>query len=286
MTKSPESGPTESDSTGTDPLGPSSGDSAAARRERVIDLSVEVVGTPQEVWAAIATGPGISSWYVPTTVEEQAGGAMTNRFGDGPEMLIPGRVAAWEPPERVVFDGGEGVPGLAFEWLVEARDQGTCVVRLVNSGFVEGTPWDDQYDGMSEGWGLFLANLQLHLAHFAGRSATAMLPMGLWPMSVERAWATLTAGLGLPAAPAVGEVIVVQAAGAPSFSGRVAEHGPGRLIVLVERPAPGTAILACEGAGEQCGVSIWQYLYGDDAAVLAERDTPRWNAWLQAHAVE
>ena len=257
-----------------------------APRERVIDVSVEVVGTPEQVWAAIATGPGISSWFVPTTVEEQADGAITNRFGEGPEMLVPGRVAAWEPPARVVFDGGEGVPGLAFEWLVEARDQGTCVVRLVNSGFVEGTPWDDQYDGMSEGWGLFLANLRLHLAHFAGRSANSMLPMALWPMPVEKAWATLTDELGLPAAPAVGDQITVHGTDAPAFVGRVAEHGPGRLILLLDAPAPGTAILACEGAGEQCGVSIWQYLYGDDSAALVERDTPRWNAWLQAHAVE
>lgn len=276
-----EPGPAESDPEDLPGAEPS-----PVPHERVIDLSVEVVGTPEEVWTAIATGPGISSWYVPTTVEEQTGGAMTNRFGEGPEMLIPGRVAAWEPPGRVVFDGGEGVPGLAFEWLVEARGQGTCVVRLVNSGFVEGTPWDDQYDGMSEGWGLFLANLQLHLAHFAGRAATPMLPMALWPKSVERAWATLIEGLGLPAAPAVGETIVVNAADAPAFSGRVAEHGPGRLILLLEAPAPGTAILACEGAGEQCGVSIWQYLYGDDAAMLVERDGPRWSAWLQAHAVE
>jgi uncharacterized protein YndB with AHSA1/START domain len=51
-------------------------------RERVIDLSVEVVGTPEEVWRAIATGGGISSWYVPTTVEERENGALTNRFGE------------------------------------------------------------------------------------------------------------------------------------------------------------------------------------------------------------
>jgi uncharacterized protein YndB with AHSA1/START domain len=255
-------------------------------RERVIDLSIEVVGTPEEVWAAIATGPGISSWYVPTTVEERAGGDLTNRFGDGPEMLIGGRVAAWEPPHRVVFDGGEGVPGLAFEWLVEARGEGACVVRLVNSGFIEGTPWGDQYDGMSEGWGLFLANLQLHLAQFAGRHATSMLPMALWPMSVERAWRTLTDELGLPRSSAAGELVAVSAEDAPPLGGVVAESGPSRLIVLLDSPARGTAILACEGAGEQCGVSVWQYLYGDDAPRIAERDAPRWSAWLAAHSGE
>lgn len=253
-------------------------------RERVIDVSVEVPGTPEEVWQAIATGPGITSWYVPTTVEEHEGGATTSRFGEGPEMLIPGVVASWEPPHRVVFTGPESAPGLAFEWLVEAREGGTCVVRLVNSGFVEGTPWDDQYDGMVEGWQLFLLNLQLHLAHFAGRSATAMLPTAAWPLGPSDAWARLVEALDLPAAPAEGDRIEVAGVDAPPLAGTVARFRPGCLALIVDSPAPGTAFLAAEGMGEGCGVSIWQYLYGDGAAELAARDEPRWNAWLQQHA--
>lgn len=31
----------------------------------------EVPGTPEELWQAIATGPGISSWFVPTKFEER-----------------------------------------------------------------------------------------------------------------------------------------------------------------------------------------------------------------------
>lgn len=74
--------------------------------QRSIELDIEVPGTPEEVWRAIATGPGISSWYVPHVVEEREGGAATASFGDGPEMQVPGRVVAWEPPRRIVFDGG------------------------------------------------------------------------------------------------------------------------------------------------------------------------------------
>jgi uncharacterized protein YndB with AHSA1/START domain len=62
---------------------------------RFIELEVEVRGTPEEVWRAIATGPGISSWYVPHKVEEREGGAAAASFGSGPEMQIQGRVAAW-----------------------------------------------------------------------------------------------------------------------------------------------------------------------------------------------
>ena len=36
---------------------------------RSISLQVEVPGTPQQVWEAIATGPGISAWFVPSQVD-------------------------------------------------------------------------------------------------------------------------------------------------------------------------------------------------------------------------
>jgi uncharacterized protein YndB with AHSA1/START domain len=247
--------------------------------ERVIDLSVEVVGTPEEVWTAIATGPGISSWYVPSTIEEHEGGTTTSRFGEGPEMVIPGRVAAWEPPHRVLFVGA-AEPSLAFEWLVEARGQGSCVVRLVNSGFYDGSPWEDQYDGLAEGWPLFLHNLKLHLEHFAGQRATAMLPMAMWRGDQDRHWARLTGALGIPANPQVGDRVRSTAAQAPEFAGVVALAGPSRAWFILDSPAPGTGFLACEGDG----ISIWQYLYGDDAAAIVQRDAPRWNKWLADHA--
>lgn len=221
---------------------------------RAIDLSVEVVGTPEQVWEAIATGPGISAWFVPTTVEEQLDGATTSRFGEGPEMLIPGRVAAWDPPNRLLFTGADADAGLAFEWLVQARGDGTCIVRLVNSGFGEGEEWDAQYDGMAEGWKLFLHNLQLHLAHFAGRPAVSMLPMAMWPGPRAGAWATLTDALGVPPAPAPGDRVVASGGDAPPLAGTVVQADSWRLSLLLEEPAEGTAFLACEGEGEQIGV--------------------------------
>jgi uncharacterized protein YndB with AHSA1/START domain len=250
---------------------------------RSIELEVEVVGTPEEVWQAIATGPGISSWYVPHTVEEREGGAAVASFGPGPEMQIPGRVAAWEPPRRVVFDGGEGTEGLAFEWLVEARDGGTCVVRLVNTGFGSGEDWDAQYDGMSEGWQLFLLNLKLHLAHFNGKTATALLPGAVWAGPRERAWAVLLDQLGIARAPAVGDRIQISADDTATLAGTVADVASWRLALLVDQPAPGTAILAVEGTGDQVNVSIWSYLYGADGAAAAKRDESRWAKWLTDH---
>ena len=62
---SPES---ESDS------GPEHGQPVHRPDGRRIELSLEVPGSVEEVWRTIATGPGITSWFVPTEVEERAGG--------------------------------------------------------------------------------------------------------------------------------------------------------------------------------------------------------------------
>lgn len=246
---------------------------------RSIELEVEVVGTPEEVWAAIATGPGISSWYVPHTLDECEGGSATASFGPGTEMQVAGRVAAWDPPRRIVFDGGEGAGGLAFEWLVEARDNGTCIVRLVNTGFGSGEPWDDQYEGMVEGWRLFLFNLQLHMEHFRGRTATAVLPMAMWKGPREATWAALTSALGISPVPSIGDHIET-AAGAPRLAGTVLATESWRLALLLDEPAPGTAFVAVEGTGDVVGVSVWSYLYGEDGAAAAAASEPMWWQWL------
>ena len=255
-----------------------------SEEQRTIKLEVEVVGTPDDVWRAIATGSGISSWYVPHVLEEREGGAATASFGTSPEMQIPGRVAAWEPPRRVVFDGGEGVPGLAFEWLVEARDGGTCIVRLVNSGFGSGADWDAQYDGLAEGWLLFLYNLKLHMLHFRGQSASSMLPTARWTGPRQDVWPRLMRLLGIPLTPDIGQRIELVAPGSPAFSGTIVDAADHRLALLLDHPAPGTAIIAAEGTGDHTGVSIWSYIYGDEAATIVGRDTPRWQQWLDSHA--
>lgn len=253
--------------------------------DRVIDLSVEVPGTPEEVWEAVATGPGITSWFIPHELEEREGGEIAMDFGSfGVEKAT---VTAWEPPHRAVFAGGPEGRVLAYEWTVEARDGGSCVVRLVNSGFGPGEDWDADYDGMSLGWRLFLANLRLHRTHFAGRRARSIVPMGMTPGPHDTAWQQVCASLGVPVGLAAGDAFATSAPGAPALTGRVDEvlAVPGRLtayVVVTQEPAPGTGILAVEGAGEQVMVSFYQYRYGPDAAPPAHVDDD-WTPWFAAH---
>jgi uncharacterized protein YndB with AHSA1/START domain len=135
---------------------------------RVINLEVEVSGTPEQVWKAIATGPGISAWLQPTTVDERVGGTFAFDMGFG--RNDSGKVTAWEPPRRFGTGGvqwrAEGAPAasLATEWHVETLSGGTCVVRLVMSGFGTGAVWDREIQQLTEGMRKALESLRMYCA--------------------------------------------------------------------------------------------------------------------------
>jgi uncharacterized protein YndB with AHSA1/START domain len=40
--------------------------------------TVEVPGTPEQVWEAIATGPGTEAWFVPAEIEGRVGGRVAS----------------------------------------------------------------------------------------------------------------------------------------------------------------------------------------------------------------
>lgn len=247
----------------------------------VIELSVNVAGSLGEVWRAVASGPGISAWYVPHAVEERTGGAATASFGPGPEMQVPGRVALWDPPRRVVFDGGPGVEGLEFDWSVAAAAGGSCSVRLRNSGFTSDPEGRAHRDALAAGWELFLLNLQLHRAHFPGQEASASLPMATWAMSRDDAWVRLTSALGIPRAPEVGDRLEMGLPNGAELAGVVVDTAAWRVVLLLDRPAPGTGFIAVEGSDAEVSVSVWTYLYGDEREEIAEVSDRQWRRWLE-----
>jgi uncharacterized protein YndB with AHSA1/START domain len=251
---------------------------------RAIDLDIEVPGTPEEVWEAVASGPGITAWFVPARVDGRLGGTCELDFGPGVGVETA-RITAWEPPRRLVAEvAAEGRPAFAMEWLVEARDGGTCVVRLINSGFGSGADWDAEYDATEAGWRLFLYNLRLYLTHFPGRRCSSVLVNGHADGPVDRAFGELAAALGLPAGAGQGERVAATAPGAPPLAGVVERAAPNMLTLLLERPAAGIAFVVCEPAGDgSAHASVYLYLFGDGAAEAAARDEPGWRAWVQRH---
>jgi uncharacterized protein YndB with AHSA1/START domain len=182
---------------------------------------LEVDATPEEVWQAIATGPGIDSWFMGVNdVEPGEGGATRMTIRGETEATT---ITAWEPPTRLVSRTPEGPDGAlhAFEYLVEGRDKGSTIVRWVHSGFL-GDNWEKEYEGLSEGDPMYFDKLRVYLTYFKGRVATPVNVFGdIVVPDREEAWSKFHRGLGLDAAPTLGDHVTLTLQGLPRLEGEV-----------------------------------------------------------------
>jgi hypothetical protein len=253
-----------------------------ASGRRAVQSQVEVPGTPDVVWKAVATGSGISSWLVPTQVEERAGGVSTSNFGPGMESVAS--ITVWDPPRRFVAtsrDLGPDAPEIITEWSVEPRSAGTCNVRVTHSLESSGEEWDSTLHQWELGWPVFFRILSLYLTHFAGRTCSAFQVIGTTQGSASSAWASLTSSLGISGA-RKGQRCETSS-NAPSLSG-VVEHAMSghhsELLVRLDAPAPGLAHMFAMPMGPQVVLPIRFYLYGESAAAAAQSAEASWSQWL------
>jgi len=249
---------------------------------RWVEMELIVPGTPEQVWQAMATGPGNTAWFTRTTIDEHVGGTIHFDMGDNGESR--GEVTVWEPPARFGYverDWAEGAPPVATEITVTARSGDRCVVRMVHSLFSSTDDWDDQMEGFEKGWPAFFEVLRLYLAHFTGmRAAVAfvMLPVEAPQLEV---WKQLTEGLGLAGAN-VGEEWALQTPEKLSGIVKLVEQDDRQRYVLLRMngPAPGIALIGTYGIGDTTNVSMAFYLYGDDAGQRAGASEAAWRDWL------
>jgi uncharacterized protein YndB with AHSA1/START domain len=157
----------------------------------------EVPADPDEVWAAIATGPGIDSWFMGRSdVQPGAGGSVRTVFGEyAPELAV----TAWEPARRFGYRSGEAPDGrfIAYEFLIEGRAGGSTVLRTVTSGFLPGDDWAEEFEAMTSGGEMYFRTLVEYLSHFAGRFAVPVTAFGPPGTSWDRDRALLCRALGL-----------------------------------------------------------------------------------------
>jgi len=256
--------------------------------KRWVEMELLVPGTPEQVWEAMATGPGNAAWFVKGEIEPEVGGVFRLDFGQG--AISSGEVTVWEPPHKFGYverDWEPGAPPVATEITITGRSGTTCVVRMVHSLFTSSNDWDDQVEGFESGWPGFFANLRVYLEHFSGMSAASFIAMT--PASVDSlsAWRHLGEALGLAGAN-VGEHRAASS-GPESWSG-IVEHvhqdAQQRWVLLrLDAPSPGIAGVGITddanlGGSGGTTVSLCRYFYGDDAAALAAESEARWRDWL------
>lgn len=251
--------------------------------QRWVEMELTLLATPEQVWRAMATGPGNAAWFSKAEIDGRVGGEL--RFDLGQGASSTGEVTAWEPPHRFAYverDWDEGAPPLATEITITSRAGGKCVVRMVHSLFASSDAWDDQVEGFESGWPGFLQVLRAYLRYFADAPAASFLASARVRGEASDAWSRLYRALGLAAAN-VGERAAASS-GPENWTGEVEHVHQDRLqrylLLKVDAPAPGLALLGTSDKGGTTTVSVCRYIYCSDADALVAKAEPAWQAWL------
>jgi uncharacterized protein YndB with AHSA1/START domain len=254
---------------------------------RWVEMEFLVPGTPEQVWQAIATGPGMSAWFTPTKVDEYVGGAIAFDFGDENcgQDISSGKVTAWEPPARFCYEeyGWSGdAPPVATEVTVTSHSGDRCVVRMVHSLFTEKDDWDDELESFETGWPGFFEVLRVYLANFAGKPAAAVRAMASCPGGDAVVWSAITAGLNLTGANA-GDRRATPS-DTPRLAGvveRVHQDTNSRELMLrLDEPSDGIAVIGSCQVGDEARGMVSVFFYGADAADTAAAEQAKWTRWL------
>jgi uncharacterized protein YndB with AHSA1/START domain len=221
---------------------------------------VALPAAPEQVWEAIATGPGLAAWFMPMELDP-----------DG------GMVRAWEPGKRLAVRTPEGEDGgfHAFEYIIEARDGGSTVLRFVHSG-VLGEGWGDEFESMTgKGWDMYLHTLAQYLEHFGGRTATYLEAEGPPSSAGEGAWPVLLDALGLPGPLARGDAVALTPDGVEPLEG-VVDYLTSNFLGI---RTPDGLYRFHGRAPLGMPIAVGHHIFRDD--LDGERTAWRWQAWLE-----
>jgi uncharacterized protein YndB with AHSA1/START domain len=254
-------------------------------REFELHKEIEIAATPEQVWEAIATGPGIDSWFMgPHQVEPGEGGKISLEIGDFSEQSS---ITAWDPPKRLAYRTSAAADGTfhAMEYLVEGRGQGSTVLRFVHNGILS-DDWGAEYEDMTGyGWDLYFHTLAQYLTYF-GRPGVYVHAEGPQAAEGQDAWTVLCAGLGVTEPLVQGDKVRLVPEGLPAIDGVVDFAVPGYRGLLGVRGSEG--LYRFHGHGDRIGVGHHIFRRGESFAgreSFAEGTDPgeagkAWQEWL------
>jgi uncharacterized protein YndB with AHSA1/START domain len=138
---------------------------------RIMRPEIRSTATPQQAYDAWADQEKISHWFTDRADgKAEPGGTITWIF-ETFNYRIPYEVLVAQRPERLAVrwnpPPGTNLNAGILEVNI-AREGGETVVRLVQSGFGEGAQWDEEFEGISSGWGMALARLKHYLENYYG----------------------------------------------------------------------------------------------------------------------
>lgn len=235
---------------------------------------IEIDATPEQVWDAIATGPGIDSWFLGRSEIEAREGARASwtLFGETSYSTVTN----CEPAKHFRYETDKSPDDgsfMAFEYLLEGRDGGSTVLRFVHSGFLAGDGWETEYDALKVGDRMYLMKLAQVLEHFSGQTSSHnMFAVQPEVTDAHQAFAAFhqAAGVAAPVKPGDTARVVID--------GLQAEDG---IVAFVTEPG---------FMGVRTDTSLYMFVFGMGAVVVERHifsdavdgaaSEQAWQAWL------
>ena len=230
-------------------------------KEFEIRKDVVLEATPEEVWRAVATPEGQAAW------------------SPDPYSSIEGMHVEQDEPRRFAVRTPEAQNGAfhAFEYVVDAGDDSTTVLRFVHSGYL-GDDWDAEFDFgelTGHGWDMYLHTLAQYLKHFAGRPAAFVVAEGPASSATPEAWKTLEHALGVDGPVQLGQELRLTPEGLPVLEGVVDYAHPG--VDFIGLRTDDGLYRFHERSVMGLPIAVGHYLYRE---VDREQTEQAWKDWL------
>lgn len=260
-----------------------------SEQTRAFRMALDIEASPEVVWRALTEAEELVRWF-PTgaRVTPGEGGTMLWSWGEGWDWET--RIDAWEPgrllrlvqedarpydSEGRMLPPGEAQPArIAIEFTLETH-QGKTRVRMVHSGFGEGAAWDDELEGITEGWQAELRSLRHYLERHRGKNRLIELAWRTTTLSRDEAWDRLVGAGGfrlIPAEPQTGMPYEVEVPGGRRFSGEVQLSLPRQTVAGTVRELDDGWLRLLTWAVPGGGTGVWAGLatYSGDGQEVRE----------------
>jgi uncharacterized protein YndB with AHSA1/START domain len=251
-----------------------------------MELTFVLPGTAEQVWDAIATANGISSWMLPTDLDARVGGAISFHMGE--DVSSDGTVTGFDAPRRFAYvepdwatlagHPRDAVEPLATEFLIEAQSGGTCVLRVVSSSFGTGADWEREFFAdMERGWTPQFDNLRVYLTHYPGAQVVSMDVDARATITTDSLWPALRAAIG---ARDVGDPL--QLRDLTTVVERInSSPGPDELLLRVTAPLEGYLnLMAWNTSADACTAVLAGRFFSRNASEYVAREKGEWKQWL------
>lgn len=178
----------------------------SSKKTREVSVEIEISASMDDVWEALTDANELTRWF-PLEARVEPGPQGTVHLSWGKDFEWNQRIEIWNPPGQLktsyeVRHTGEGAPGevsdsiasepvqIAIDYRLESR-AGRTRLRLVHSGFLTSSDWDDEYDGVRRGWGHELSSLRHYLERHQGRNRSVAWARALLDAPVPSIWKRL-----------------------------------------------------------------------------------------------